>query len=309
MRGPNGEPIQSGLGLSSLHGATRAPSLSRGVVLATHYADDPVAQAGRVAREVLCTVLLLNGWIVSRVPVLQRGSGISNGSLWIPQPTTHNLDTGEVITFTDGQIRGKITNLDALNGERVLIDFIANDPSQPVIVGSMGHPRTRRAPEATPINLPDPAVDGSLPSAPQGQARWIGHQGSTAQIDSVGNVRINTTAAGTADHGGRLDAERPGLVDLDLADGAEVVIRFQGEVAFRLRVDSSGDGPGRVSLDLGAGASQRVVLGDRFQALFDGHRHTTFYGQTGPVAPEATMTAAQADPARAALSDRVKVQS
>jgi len=189
--------------------------------------------------------------------------------------------------------------MDALDGERVVVGYFDRDPHAPVILGSLPHPRSRRRHDAPGGALADPTTSQSLDAAPDGNERWVGHQGTVVRVDRVGNVRIDTVGAGVANDGETDDSEDAsvGHVDINLKTGASFVVRVAGVPVFRLRAD----GDGEVELDIGAG-DQRVVLGDRFQAVFDAHTHP----EAG-APPAQTMAAAQLDPATATLSDRLRV--
>jgi len=277
------------------------------VVIKTYYADDPEASGAGLVRQVVCDLVTLrHRWPLRGVPVLQHGSAVANGSAWTPQPTRANLDGGSL--SIQGSASDLPPSLDAFDGDRVLVQFIEGRLNSPIIMGTTPHPRSARAHAAPGGALPSPGADFAGDAAPDGNERWVGHQGTHARIDRAGNVRVDTTRAGVANDDTTQDATNGGHVDLNLASGASVVLRFGGRAEFRLRVEGEGEGQ-RVVLDIGKGADQRVVLGDRLMALFDTHKHVTFYGTTGPVAPDSMMAAAQADEARAVLSERMKVRS
>lgn len=281
----------------------------RAVVVAVYYADDTNAPGPHGGRQPVCDLVTLSDsrFPLYGVPILQHGSAITNGSAWVPQPCRANLDGGPVEVVPAAQTPAP--SLDALDGDRVLVTFVDGKLDSPVIIGTVPHPRTLRPHRSAGAALPaGGGADYAADPAPDGLERWVGHQGTVARIDRAGNALLDTTSAGTANDGESVDAEGAGHLDVNIAPGASVVLRFGGRAEFHLRVQGEGDGQ-RVVLDVGKGADQRVVLGDRLMALFDLHQHTTFYGQTGPVTPATSMSTAQADGARAALSDRVKVRS
>ncbi|MCA9610867.1 MAG: hypothetical protein KC619_34965 [Myxococcales bacterium] len=107
------------------------------------------------------------------------------------------------------------------------------------------------------------------------------HSGTTTEIDSAGDYVIDTTEALGGD------------VVFRLAAGRAFSIEIGGESVFEVASDGH-----RVRIDLGGGASERVVLGDAlrsllnefFQTKYDVHVHTHPMGPTGPPLPPFTGT-------------------
>lgn len=232
----------------------RAPivGLVEGVVLATYAADDPT---GRRTGFLRCDVLTEGGGRLLSVRVLNHGASVTNGARWWPQPCRANLESGEAVDLVGNPASAPV-NIDALDGERVLVAFVGGNPTAPVIVGAVDHPRTRRPHNgAEPGPLPDPSATQNLEVGPEGNERWIGHQGTVARLDRAGNVRLDTRAAGTANDGSSAEVEGGGHVDLNLKPGASLVVRVDGVPL--LRAQRVGD---ELRLDAGASPTERVLL-------------------------------------------------
>lgn len=317
-----------------------AYGLYLGVVLRTYYADDDQVNRRIIPGQLVCDVVCPRYGTLNVVPVAQHGSSFTNGSMWVPQPCTSNVvEGGAAAIANDGQ--NAAPNIDELDGERVLIGFENGNRARPWIMGSAQHPLTSRPQNGKTLReIPGPTEDGSRAPGPDGNERWAAHQGSVVRLDRRGNLAVNTRGAGVGNDG-KTDVSEDqvsGHIDLDVKAGAQVVIRFAGSPVFRLRVD----GDGGVVFDLGEEASQRAVLGERLQSLYDVHGHMLIEvpphthaaaggnhpvsgtPQTGPVldvitgqpslvlaaktgapTPESTIAAAQANPATAVLSERV----
>lgn len=126
--------------------------LLRGLVIAVHLPDGgggdeypflPAAQPG-----VLCDVMVLEPryrTVLRGVPVMTGSAGVDNHEVWVPQAATATL-TGEPLTLTrEGSGVPTVAAHDT-NGDIVIIAFLENDTSQPVIIGQLPHPRTNRRP-------------------------------------------------------------------------------------------------------------------------------------------------------------------
>jgi hypothetical protein len=104
--------------------------------------------------------------------------------------------------------------------------------------------------------------------------------GSAVEIDGSGDYLINTTEALNGD------------IRMKLSEGRAVVIEIAGEPVFEVAQQG-----GKVRIDLGGAAAERLVLGDSFMALFNQllatfntHTHATSTGPSGPPIPPFTQT-------------------
>lgn len=282
--------------------------LLRGVVVRTWFGDDAEVLGQIAPPQVLCDVLLYRGGWLFRVPVAQEGASVTNGSLWVPQACSANLVPGSPLRV-ESQAGERPVPIDDLDGERVLVGFIDASPTRPVILKALAHPRSARIHLREPATPPAQDAAGTWPAAPAGNERFLAHQGTVVRVDHFGNVVVDTSGAGIANDGetdeaAARDVLDAGRLDINLRSAAALVVRVAGVPLLRLRVRAE---DGKVELDLGESASERAVLGDRFAALFDRHRHTTWYGETGPVSPATSIETAQADEATAVLTDQVRL--
>ncbi|HUT76980.1 MAG TPA: hypothetical protein VM285_04800 [Polyangia bacterium] len=329
-------------GMEMEYGRGQAPSTSgvitRAVVIQTYFADDPSISAsyrdleGGFPREIkaVSASVLTYGRpgrhaFLPRVPVVQARHGLNDHqSLWIPRPTTVDLSTGNAPILPDGhqgdrEQTGDPTNFD---GEHVLVTFIDNDSQQPIIIGSLPHPRA---------NYRMVAAEGE-----KVRSRFRGVESS---IDQDGNVLVETYAANSGAIDPDLDGLEPpvldsthGNVSVNMSAAAELNVRGVDQngtnEAFRLRVK---DGEFFISFGQGAtlvvnekDANAQLILGDgtssgmlfeAFQAWWntvvvathDVHLHPSGMGPTGPPAP---LFAGATDPGNAVpsiASDNLKL--
>lgn len=205
-------------------GAAPPPPSTSGIVLAIHYADDLVAQAGRRTRQILCDVALVRGGRLDRVPVLQHGYSITNGSLWEPAATTGTV-SGEKLRLVPSA-EGPATFFDDLNGEHVLVEFLNGSRHQPVIMGSLPHPATQQTQgghDPAPLPTYTPGEAERLQAAPSGPESWIAHQGTVARVDRAGNLRVDLEGAGT-NNDGRTQPDGVAESDAVAAAGAAAAV-------------------------------------------------------------------------------------
>lgn len=232
------------------------PGLTRGVVIRVFSGDESVGVAPLVPAQVLCDVLLARGGIV-RAPVMQRGSSTSNVSRWIPTPARSNMVTGAVIKLTNDGVDPPPSNLDDLDGEVVLIDWLDGSIDRPVIVGSLEHPRGIRR-NIDSYATPSPSEALAVRNHSDVHERFLAHQGTTARIDRAGCVRLDLRRAGVANDGQTYDAqgEAAGNLDVALRAGSELLVRGVSGLPF-LRVRAQGD---EILLDIGASPTERILL-------------------------------------------------
>lgn len=282
-------------------------TMLRGTVVKVYPADDADAQDRSVPAQTLCDVLLARGGIL-RAPVAQHGSSVANVSRWCPTPARTNMITGEKLVLTNDGLQNPPSRLDDLDGEQVLVAFIEGEIDRPVIMASLEHPRGVRQVRGRTA-MPGTAARTATDVRQHGEVgeRFVAHQGTTARIDHGGSIRADLRRAGVGNDDRTYDApdEPAGNVDVALRAGSSLLVRNEaGEPIFVLTVDAAGS----CTLDIGRTAGERMVLGDRFQTLFDNHRHTSWYGMTGPVAPDGRIATAQAGGAATrVLSERARL--
>lgn len=197
------------------HGVAREASglTLRGVVLNVFEPGDP-RLTGVVSPEeqlagpgVLCDVLIYDHpyrTILRGVPVMTQSSGLNDYTVWKPRAATIDLMTGVLSvspelpatpsTFPSGTPPSAAHNMD---GDHVIVQFLANDMNQPIIVGQIPHPKTFRKPLfANPIKFK--------------YQRYL--RGSTFGMTDGGNVEINMSLASTGVVGaGGIEVPSPGL--------------------------------------------------------------------------------------------------
>lgn len=196
----------------------------RAVVLATYFADEPSRPDAPEVVGVYCDVFTYGGAyrsFLSRVPVMQIGHGLNDRTaLWIPRPATKNIATGEApkLRKIDGAPADDPLDFD---GDHVIVQFFENDLGQPFIFGSVPHPRS---------NFKALKADGNTHSTR--------HRGVISEVDSGGNVLLDTTLANdgeTSPQGAESEAysEDHGNVTLKLNSASTLTIEG-------VRADGSG---------------------------------------------------------------------
>lgn len=207
----------------------------RAIVVATHYRDD---RTTRTQRGVECDVLLYGNALrpLHRVPVRQSG-GAGDVALWTPSPTTANLRTKTPITGTVEAVLDalQVADLEDLDGDHVIVEFFGGRPSDPVITGSIPHPRAARSPLSVATAI---QASGAHPATPDAPVRFLRHRGSTVMLDRRGSVVIDTTDAPEGNAGVAAGGTEPaGRVYLQLTDRIEV--RIGGTLLFAIRPDGT----------------------------------------------------------------------
>lgn len=244
------------------------PQPTTGIVTALYYADDLDAQAGRRTRQVLCDVSLDRGGRLPKVPVLQHGSSITNGSLWEPAATTGTISGAPLrIVPTD---EGPATFFEDMNGEHVLILFRNGSRLQPVIVGALPHPATQRTQgghDPAPLPTYTPGEAERLQAAPSGPESWLAHQGTVARIDRAGNLRVDLEGAGVANDG-RTPADGAAESDAVAAAGAAaaLVAGVSAGAAAGARAGMSGGNASTVAKSVARSAARRAARAAKIAA-------------------------------------------
>jgi hypothetical protein len=222
-------PIERGNGAIFQSGVpTRLPAarptaayglLLRGVVVATYVLDDethPQAQGtnrgGPVA--VYCDVITYGSRagsqtrLLKQCLVLQRRGGLHDGDIWMPKATTKD------VTGPNNLDRNTGSNSSYWDGDHVLVSFMDDSFSLPVILGGIPHPSADAGVEAQGAageqrrRMKLRQVDG--------HPDYTKHHGSYYGIDDLGNHTLDTRFAndGTIDDFGA-EAAPPGPSDTD----------------------------------------------------------------------------------------------
>ena len=263
----------------------------RAIVLQTNV---PNGAANAHGSGVECEVILVKtGQIVSRCRVLQAsGFGVHSAQPWIPRPTTRARVDALSLTVT---VPGTFPKYADLDGDLVLLDFVEGDPNAPVILGALQHENTERklrSSEGDEANGSDPdpnaataAVTGGWNELDAGATRgtayseehYLNHRGTEFRINRQGDVLIDTVGAFGADPD-------------ESASGGQGQIRLRLKNQLKFTVECAGvdvlevykDALGAVHVDLGEGATEPVVLGNKLTSWLLAHVHPTGTGPSGP---------------------------
>lgn len=312
MQGPGGVVYSSGLGVRPRPATTKfsTSGVFRAIVLETYVIGDPDAgvpssegaskriDKTRVEADV---VIARTGHILLKVPVLPQRNGINDDAPWVPRKTTRTITGNEPLNMLASlSYRGVaspsgVTPLDDVDGDIVLVEFLEEDRHFPVIRGSYPHPRTRRA--IVEGSGWEEGNAGSERGTPQSQESYLRYAGTEARVNDAGDVLLDTVGA-TSDKVDEDPATGAGQVRLRLKDSERLTVEMDGIDVLEVWKDGS-----QVKIDLGEGATERLVMGDAFRSFLNGflssewakHQHLpgTFVGasevtgQSGPVAPVA----------------------
>lgn len=204
----------------------QAPGPLQGVVLAVRTVEDDDA-LWRVSVEAV-VILYEDSRISQWIPVLAF-AGVGEAELWIPNPTSRNLRTGEPVEInpSDNPRSWNLpSDLRDLDGDNVLVEFLGGRLARPFVRSRLAHPsasRVIREPAATVGALSHPAVA-------EGHVRHVEHRGTRVVLDARGNVAIDTTGAGTRNDGEDVGGDEPkGTIYLQVREGERLVVLVDGE--------------------------------------------------------------------------------
>lgn len=267
----SGAVVQSGINATARDYFSRiTPRLApyRAVVVNSFTEDSQGRATSRRRSKVLCDVILVSSQIqLQRVQVEQR-LGVNNAQLWIPRPTTRRISTGDGAQLqrrsARGTVAGEPTPYDDMDGDVVLIDFIEGDLDYPIIRGAMEHERTLRS-----------ILDGSGWAEGNGGSergtayrdesyrRWAGTE---ERINAEGDYLLDTVGA-TDDNVDEVVDSAGGQIRFRVKSEQRFTVEMDGTDVLEVFVDAS-----QVRIDLGEGATQRLVLGDDNKMAFDNFR-------------------------------------
>lgn len=241
----------------------------RAIVLSTYVTDEDENRSG-VAVE--CDVLLIRAnFRLARVPVKQANHGRNNAwAPWIPRPSTRVISTGADVNFTTrstrGQAQGEAPLPSDLDGDLVIVEFLEHDPDRPFISGALSHDQNRRRIIGS-VNDDDAALGWKEGDYRQGSPRrneyFISHSGSELRINGQGDVLISTVGA-TDDPVDEDASASVGQVRVRVKDSQRFTVEIDGTDVLEVYKDGS-----QVKIDLGEGATQRLILGDDFMTFFN----------------------------------------
>lgn len=202
--GPLGSVRQGGLPTNVQDYGSRAHGiLLRGVVLRNYVYDEegvPFAPNPGIAPAAVYSDVLVYSSIPGarfavfpRCVVSQNRAGLHDGDLWIPRATTMDISGAALNTDTT-------TNIANMDGDHVLLGFLDNDLSQPVILKALPHPRAdigAALPEAI-----DEAGHRVRLLVKDGEPALTRHHGTFWGATKTGDFQVDTTRA----HDGTLES-------------------------------------------------------------------------------------------------------
>lgn len=280
----SGNVIQGGLNpqpMKSMVGDLPPLAKYKAIVLKTYVSDDDENFSGLLVE---CDVILVTTQIfIRRVPVLQTNHGINNyHNAWIPKATTRSLQGGGELNFRKkgpgGLFSGPVTPYDQVDGDMVIVEFLEGDKDSPAITAAFPHRRTNRV-----------VVDGSGWSeidetsrgTPQRDEYYTHHQGTEIRINGDGDLLIDTRGAYSD-----LEEENPlngaGQIRLRLKEGQKFTVQAGSVDVLEVYEEF-----GMVHIDLGEGASEQLVRGNRLVTWLANHIHGAGTGPTSIPNPTA----------------------
>ncbi len=243
-------------------GRTKANGLMvRGVVVNSYFADaDDSGQAtardsfqGVRVTAVSVDVLTYGGryrYFLERVPVMQRHHGLNDYSgIWIPRPSNVDLAKGSLGLPNGITPAADISDPADFDGDHVMVAFMEDDPTQPVVIGELPHPRATYR------------HDSSF--GEQIRSRF---RGVETRIDSVGGVTLDAIRAndGSIDaDGNETPADDPFFGNLSILLNKTAELSVQGRpsdlssIAYEMTLKD-----GLASLGLGDGTEINVKPGE-----------------------------------------------
>ena len=287
----------------------------RAVVLQT-YATDAAARTQlnpdtTRTYEVECDVLIFKGTIFyPRVPVMQRGHGVNDAEPWVPRATTRVVGGGQ-LSFARVSRRGALQeippNLEELDGDQVIVEFMEGDLEMPIITGALSHSKTNRlVKEGSGWSE---AQQGAERGMPYQDEKYLRYRGVEVRINDAGDVLLDTVGA-TKDEVNEVPAPTGGQVRVRVKDTERFTVQIGTTDVLEVWRDLSG-----VHVDIGEGASEHLLLGDSFVTWLTNTlapwilNHTHLFPVTPPNNPTATGVAVIPFPApTAVLSEQHRVK-
>jgi hypothetical protein len=112
-------------------------------------------QLGQLEAEgVTCDVLVLDAGyrtILQHVPLMLQSAGLNDYEGWIPRDSSIDIVTAVMQISPEGLLGVPVSNAEDLDGDFVMIGFMADDLNQPVILGQLPHPRNKKRPKFTDL--------------------------------------------------------------------------------------------------------------------------------------------------------------
>jgi hypothetical protein len=299
VRLTSGVVLQSGQDIQE-RGAIKHAQITRGPfrgIVLNVYPQNSTSNLSGLGVE--CDVLLVSTYeILTHVRVLQPGGfGVNNAHPWVPKATGA---AGQAALDLSGKVPGTFPKLSDLDGDMVLVDFIEGDPLMPIVIGAIQHESSNRkvrssiaGQEANPID-PDPnaataALYGGWSEDDGGSTRgvaydeeyYVHHRGTEVRVNRQGDVLIDTVGAYGADDTESATLTAFGQVRVRIKNLQKFTVECDGEDVLEVHKDLLGV----THVDLGEGATERIVLGDKLTTWLLAHVHPTAMGPSGPPVP------------------------
>lgn len=286
--------------------------LYRAIVINTYVTSD---DASRSKFAVECDIILVNSNLpLSNVPVTQNQHGVNNvHDLWVPRPSTRTVATSMPVSLAGLGSRGQATLPPSfygdLDGDQVLVGYVENDLDYPVILRALPHERTNRLVTGSVSSTGWAEGDASSRGTPSRNEFYTSHYGTEMRINASGDLLFDTVGA-FQDVITEANGVNTGQVRIRVKNSQRFTVEMNGTDVLEVFKEGS-----QVRIDLGAGAVERVILGDAFRsflnnfftAIFDTHTHATGTGPSGP--PMASFVApVRQDMSDNLLSDLAKVK-
>jgi hypothetical protein len=268
-------PVRSGQ-RAGQHGLRAGGVILRAVVTATYVPlDSPAAAPASLngsPAAVYCDLIAYSsiegyrGGPLAHVPVMQAG-GLHDGHVWLPRAAT-------VRVVAPHKLGESTMDPQDLDGDHVLVQFLEDDLSRPIITGMIPHPRLGLGNE----DLPEVGHRMKLKLA-DGNPEFWKRNGSFFGFDKSGNFLVDTTRA----HGGQFTQE--GLeTPANANTNGNVTIRANSKTTVRVvGVGTDGQNPkyemtlkdNELFLKLQDGETMKLVGKDAGAVLTvgDGARH------------------------------------
>jgi hypothetical protein len=185
--------------------------------------------------------------VLRDVPVLVRSGGLNDHEVWVPRAASVAFVGGASLAI-DPKNPATATDLSQTDGDHVLIGFLGNDLNEPVVLGQLPHPRTKRRP--------------SRNDAPAYISRTHTRGIETAVLSS-GDVEIDFTnaSAGTINADGVEVADGGGKLTLRFKNGLVIEAHPTNGLTISLGTVTLTH---KFTVDAGGAGPQPVILGTSF---------------------------------------------
>jgi hypothetical protein len=89
--------------------------------------------------------------ILYNVPIMVDSAGAADHTVWVPTPTTATISGAQLIVSPEGSGL-RPTPVQDMNGDHVVLGFMAGDLNRPVILGQLPHPGNTYKPAFPTVN-------------------------------------------------------------------------------------------------------------------------------------------------------------